>query len=271
MKAVALATATTLALGHALALSAQQPGSFPVSGPGAELAGRVAAVEAGTVRFAYALKPGVEICDKGVQTGGDVTWRPGDRDGRGVCVADGVEVDVEVRDGVVVDVDVVRPGEARSSGIRADLGVIEAGEAAGFLLGLARSGATEGAAEDAIFPATIADVEVWRDLLDLARDRALNRGVRKSALFWVGQAASDAATAGLSEVALADDEEQEIREAAIFALSRRPEHQAIASLIEIARAADQPESRRTAMFWLAQSEDERVVEFFEEVLSGRDR
>ena len=71
--------------------------------------------------------------------------------------------------------------------------------------------------------------------------------------------------------AVADDEEQEVRDAAIFALSQRPENQAIGSLIEIARSAEQAESRQSAMFWLAQTDDERVVSFFEEILLGRSR
>jgi hypothetical protein len=37
----------------------------------------------------------------------------------------------------------------------------------------------------------------------------------------------------------------------------------------LARTAREAETRRAAMFWLAQSDDERVVAFFEEVLLGR--
>jgi len=239
----------------------------------AQLAERVGTADDGTVRFAYELRPGVEVCDHGIRGGdGHRTWRSDGWHDRGVCVTDIVEVDIEIRDGRARDVEVVRPSDGPPSDLRADLGRIEATEAADFLLGLAYGDATSDAAEEAIFPATIADAEgTWRSLLDLARDRSVHRGVRKNALFWLGQEAADAATEGLAEVARADEEEQEVREAAIFALSQRPDNQAIASLIEIARSADQAESRRTAMFWLAQSEDDRVVAFFEEVLLGRNR
>lgn len=270
--ALAVTAASLAGLG---AVSAQAvPRDAPKgSVTGQQIAERVAAAGDGTVRFAYDLKPGVEICDRAVHSwSGDRTWHVGGRHDRGRCLTDVAEVDVEVRAGVVRGVEVVRPSEAGSDDLRADLGLVSPQAAVDFLLGLARSGATARAAEDAVFPATIAHVEgTWRGLLDLAGEPSVHPGVRKNALFWVGQEAAEAATEGLSEVALADEEEQEVREAAIFALSQRPANQAITSLIEIARSAEQAESRRTAMFWLAQSEDERVVDFFEEVLLGRNR
>lgn len=248
---------------------------WPTLGYG-QVAEAVAATEDGTVRLAFELRPGVEICHRSIRTGGDgARWssRHDDwRDDVGSCVTDVAEVDLEVRDGVVRDVEVVRPSDPRPDDLRRDVGLVVAADAFDFLVGLAYEGATSGAAEDAIFAATLADVDGgWRALIEVAKDGTVDRGVRKSALFWVGQEAADAATAGLSGIALADDEEQEVRDAAIFALSQRPENQAIGSLIEIARSAEQAESRRSAMFWLAQSEDERVVDFFEQILLGRNR
>lgn len=242
------------------------------AGSSARIGDRVQAAGDGTVRLAYALKPGVEICDRGIRSDGRrMTWRSGDFD-RATCITDIVEVDISVRDGVVLDVDVVRPDEPRPDDLVEDLGEVSPREAVDFLMGLAHRGATANGAEEAVFPATLADVDdVWRDLIEVARDRSVNRGVRKNALFWLGQEAADAATDGLSEVALAEDEDQDVRDAAIFALSQRPANQAIGALIEVARTAEQAESRRTAMFWLAQSEDERVVSFFERVLLGRHR
>lgn len=242
------------------------------SGASGQIDVRVAGVDEGTVRFAYDAKPGVEICDRGIRMGDRrMTWRSGGLD-TARCVTDVVEVDVEVRDGVVRDVDVVRPLDERPDDLVADLGMVGPREAVDFLMGLAQGGATPNGAEEAVFPATLADVDdVWRDLIEVARDRSIHEGVRKNALFWLGQEAADAATDGLSEVALSEDEDQDVRDAAIFALSQRPENQAIGALIEVARSADHAESRRTAMFWLAQSEDDRVVRFFEQVLLGRNR
>ncbi|MDX1495508.1 MAG: HEAT repeat domain-containing protein [Longimicrobiales bacterium] len=258
--------------GGALLLAAAAVLTWP-SAASAQLAETVAGVDDGVVRFAYDLKPGVEVCDRGIRSGGHrVTWRSDGRYDPGVCVSDVVELELEVRAGTVRDLEVVKPSDPEPVPLARDVGLVPASEAVDFLLGLSRSGATVAAAEDAVFPATLADVDgTWRELLALAQDRAVDREVRKASLFWVGQEAADAVTEGLSGVALADDEEQEVREAAIFALSQRPENQAVASLIEIARSAEQAESRRTAMFWLAQSEDDRVVAFFEEVLLGRNR
>ncbi|HKJ01552.1 MAG TPA: HEAT repeat domain-containing protein, partial [Longimicrobiales bacterium] len=90
-----------------------------------------------------------------------------------------------------------------------------------------------------------------------------------SALFWVGQEAAEAATDGLAEVALGDDEAQDVRDAAVFALSQRPSDEGVPVLMELARTAQETRTRRTAFFWLAQSDDPRVVPFFEEILLGR--
>jgi HEAT repeat protein len=115
----------------------------------------------------------------------------------------------------------------------------------------------------------IADVEdLWRDVLALARDREAESSVRASALFWLGQEAADAATAGIASVAADEREDQEVRDAAVFALSQRPRDQGVPALIELARTAREAETRRSAMFWLAQSGDDRVLPFFEEILLG---
>ncbi len=55
----------------------------------------------------------------------------------------------------------------------------------------------------------------------------------------------------------------------MFALSQRPTDEGVPILMDVARTATQAETRRSAMFWLAESEDPRVVAFFEEVLLGR--
>ena len=140
-----------------------------------------------------------------------------------------------------------------------------------FLLDAARTGGRSGRGEeDAVLPAVLADVEaIWEDLLVLAREGAVDSDVRTQALFWVGQEAANVVSEGLAEVALDEKEDQEVREAAVFALSRRPAEEGVPILMQVARTAKQAETRRSAMFWLAQSEDERVYAFFEEVLLGR--
>jgi HEAT repeat protein len=121
-----------------------------------------------------------------------------------------------------------------------------------------------------VFAAMIADVdEVWRDLFDIARDPSIQQEVRASSLFWLGQEAGDAVTTGIAAIAADEREEQEVREAAIFALSQRAGDVGVQPLMELARTAREAETRRAAMFWLAQSEDPRVLAFFEEILLGR--
>lgn len=239
----------------------------------AQLAGEVSRTEEGTVRFAYDTRPDVEICDQGVRIGDSRMWwrsRGWDDDATS-CRFGFAEVELQVRDGLVRDVELVRRLADRTDGAR-DLGRVRAAEAADYLLSLAREGASGRASREAILPAMLADVTgLWRTLADLARDPEVERETRKSALFWLGQEAAEAATEGLAVVALDEDEEQEIRDAAIFALSQRPEAEGLPVLMELARTGDEPDTRRTAMFWLAQSQDPRVIEFFEAILLGRNR
>jgi hypothetical protein len=238
---------------------------------GAQMAERVRDVDDGAVRFSYETKPGVEICDQGIRIGDrHMSWRSYGRDDRARNCRFGVaEVELEVRGGVVRNVEVVRQLDDWRPDV-IELGEVAAADAADFLLSLGRSGATADAAEEAIFPAMLADVDdAWRGLLDLAKDRSLGEGVRKTTLFWLGQEAADAATGGLAEVALDEAEDQEIRNTAIFALSQRPDDEAIPVLMEVARTGEHAETRRTAMFWLAQSPEERVVRFFEDILLRR--
>ncbi len=97
-------------------------------------------------------------------------------------------------------------------------------------------GATPDRAEEAIFPALLAD--------EGRADVALDSG---------------------------EEKEQEIRDSAIFELSQRSDDESAPALIEVARSADEATTRRTALFWSAQSEDPRVVRFFEEISLDRMR
>ena len=237
-------------------------------GGSAQLADRVTEVGDGFVRFHFSTRPGVEVCDHGVRIGTSYQswrgWKEGERN-RG-CRSDVAEVDVRLRDGAVRSVELTE-SEVRGRREVVDLGRVDAEEAAEYLLGLAHTDASRDAAEDALLPAMLADApESWRLVLDLARDEQLHGGIRKNALFWLGQAASDVATSELTEVATDSSEEQDIRDAAVFALSQRPDEESIPILMELAETADEAQTRKQAMFWLAQSDDPRVVDFFAEIL-----
>ena len=138
----------------------------------AQIAERVAAVADGTARFSYATRPEVEICDQGIRVGDRrMRWRSGGRDDQSRnCRFGAAEVELEVRGGLVRDVDIVRDLDERTSGA-VDFGDVSPEAAARYLLSLAYDGATAGGAEEAVLPAMLADVDdIWRDLLDMAKD-----------------------------------------------------------------------------------------------------
>jgi HEAT repeat protein len=117
-------------------------------------------------------------------------------------------------------------------------------------------------------PAMLADsVQIWPDLLKLAKNPDVNTEVRRSAVFWVGQAAARAATAGLVEVVGDAAVNQDVREAAVFALSQRPHDEGVPALIATARTANDARIRKSAIFWLGQTDDPRALAYFEEILS----
>lgn len=236
------------------------------------IAQRVAEVRSGTVWMSFAAMPGT--CGNGR---GGITVRTGGRNsffGSGnlaskewedECEPGPVRVSLDVSRGTVMALRTYVGGRWRGSAAL-DLGTVPPVAATDYLLGLAERG--EGRpAKDAIFPASIAEgAVVWPRLLTLAKDTDRPREVRESALFWVGQAAGDAVTAGLQEIVDDPSGDREVRKSAIFSLSQRPKDESVPALIRIARTHKDPELRRTAVFWLGQSNDPRAIGFFEEVL-----
>jgi hypothetical protein len=148
-----------------------------------------------------------------------------------------------------------------------DLGAVPAVAAARYLLDLAARGAGD-AGHDAVFPAVLADsVTVWPDLLRLARVTTVPRETRRSAVFWLGQAAGEAATRGLTELVDDSSVDLEVKESAVFALSQLRRDEGVAALIRVARTHASPSVRKKALFWLGQSDDPRAIALFEELLT----
>ena len=106
-------------------------------------------------------------------------------------------------------------------------------------------------------------------LLAIARDRSVHGEVREAALFWVSQVAADGIDSTLAGIAADAAEDQDVRDAAVFALAQRPEEESVPALMELVRSAPHAETRRVALFWLAQADDERVPDFFAELIHGR--
>lgn len=250
-----------IALALALVL-AQQP----------TLERRVAAAPHGTVRFSFAARPGVygngrNVISWDCDRGGRCRSRQVEGDWASACDSGPVRIVLSVRAGAVTDLRTYVGGEWRPGTGVTDLGTVGAREAAAYLLALAEKDSGR-AAERAILPATLADsATIWPDLLRIARNTRMSRKVRRSAVFWLGQAAGDAATRGLTDLVDDRSADREVRESAVFALSQRPRDEGIPALIRIAKQNGDGGIRRKAIFWLGQSDDPRALTLFEELLT----
>lgn len=270
----------TALVSFAAPLAAQQAGAQ-------QLAARVNAAPANaTVRFSFESKPGV--CGDGenimVRRGDDVSYiqsRRGQsfnissgrissgRDSRWEiedCQEGPVRMELERSGGRIVAATMRVGGTDPAGGT--DLGSFSADAAIGYMLGDAIAISDNRPAERMIFAATLADAESWPDLLRLAREREFDSKPRNSAIFWLAQAAGEKATEGLVSLIGDNSDEIEVRKHAVFALSQVKGDATIDALIDIARTNREPEIRKSAMFWLGQSKNPRVLAFFEEILRG---
>lgn len=246
--------------------------------PAQSIASKVARVSNGTVRMSFKVKPG--ICGSGnsiwhVGGRGRTTWGDNSRTSQDVeydidCSTGPARVVLDRRGGEIDDVRFYVGGQWRPAGADVvDLGMVPAREAADYLLSLART-ERGSMGEKAIYPATLADsADIWPDLIKIARNADVPHGTRNQAVFWLGQAAGDAATRGLSDIVVDNDVDREVREQAVFALSQRPHDQSIPALIAVAKTNKDPEIRKKALFWLGQSNDPRALDLFEELLTRK--
>lgn len=229
-----------------------------------DLKDRVEGAPDGMVRLSYAAKEGV--CGNGRNIS---THRRGDRDGWESDCDDGpVRVAIEVMGGRVRDVRTYVGGRWRDVDRRVtDLGTVSAPAAARYFLSLAERDGVRG---DVVLPAILADsAEVWPTLLRVAKNTSANRENRKHAVFWLSQEASDAAVQGLTEIVDDDDGDREVRKQAVFAISQLPKDKGVPALIRVAKTNKDPAVRKSAIFWLGQSEDPRAIALFEELLAKK--
>lgn len=248
---------------------------------GQTLAKRIAAMPDGETRMSFASRP--DVCGNGngyTRKGhGRTTYNVSGKRNDDIVVYDAVEYDKDCpypngpvrvlilqRDGKVTRVRTWIGGRWREGRAGTDLGTVSAPEAARVLLAIANDPPNPGG-KDAVFPATVADsIDVAADLLKVAKNQRLERETRKSAVFWLSQAAGDSATAGLAELVGDDREESDVRTSAVFGLSQRPRDEGIPALIRIAKTNRDPEVRRSAIFWLGQSEDPRALGLIEDLI-----
>jgi len=249
------------------------------------LGARVAAAADGTVRLSFAARPGVcgdghnvialectgGKCGRG-RWGRTITLDHGfdDNEIEYDCEPGPVRISLTVRTGRIQSLRTYVGGRwvtpPRDAAVT-DLGTTSAREAVDFLLGLATREDSR-AGEEAILPATLADsVIVWPMLLKLARDDRAPGRTRHQAVFWLGQAAGEAATQDLTDLVDDADVDRDVKEQAVFALSQQPREAGVPALIRIARTHPEPGVRRKALFWLGQSDDPRALTLFEELLT----
>jgi len=220
---------------------------------------RITAVGSGKVHVSFAARPGV--CgdgDQNINIQDNEDWEV-------ECEGQPVRVALEVKNHQVVGLRTFVGGQWRTTAAAKDLGTIRPQEAAAYFLHLA--GSRTDLSGDPVLPATLADsVTIWPSLLQLARSSRLPMERRRSAVFWLGQAAGAAVDGALDSIAGDTGTEREVRKQAVFALSQRSSEDAVPALIRIARTNRDPELRKSALFWLGQSNDPRAVDLFEEIL-----
>ena len=93
------------------------------------------------------------------------------------------------------------------------------------------------------------------------------RELKKQAMFWLGQKASERSLKFLGDVIEKPDGDTEVQKQALFALSQRQKDEAIPMLIRIAKTHQNLAVRKQAIFWLGQSGDERALAFFKEIFA----
>lgn len=235
------------------------------------IANRIASVRDGKVRMTFASRP--EVCGGGnwISRGGNSRMNWNSDQSADVlydeqCSHSPVRLVFFVDDGKVVKLRTYvggrwRPGTAET----VDLGTVSTRDATSYLLSLAASDNSVG--REAIMPATLADsVTIWPQLFRIARNENTSSSTRKQAMFWLGQAASDA-IAPEHYTRGRESDDTEVKKQAVFAISQRRNGESIPALIQVAKNNRDPEVRRTALFWLGQSGDVRAVSLFEEILS----
>lgn len=235
--------------------------ALPAALSAQSLTQRIAAAGDGTVRFSFAARPGV--CGNGANS---ISIVDRSDEWEGDCERGPVRVSLRMRNGAVAEAHSYVGGRWRSAGpAGTDLGTLPAGQTAADLLVLAERAAGDG--EELITAASLADsTTIWPRLIALAHKTTVPLDTRKHAIFWLGQAAGAVATRGLDSIVRDDKGDLELRKQAVFALSQQPEDEGVPALIRIARSNPIGEVRKSALFWLGQSEDPRALELFEELL-----
>ncbi len=209
---------------------------------------------------------GVVPCDLGNRGGGYVAHHGSARGTSGRT--DEVRVFVRVEAGRPTDVrtlDAQCPVTA-PDGIH-DLGQVNADASAAWLAKLIEPRAPTSAG--AIAAVAMHDSTVARDALTRTARAAASLDNRRDAVFWMGQARAHD-SAGELERLMVEDSNASLRHHAIFSLSQMPDEGWLETLIALVENRQRPlDDRRQALFWMAQSEDDRAMDYLTKVLTDR--
>lgn len=262
-----------LATRHLMAAAFAAPLLLARAAGAQTLAARVDGAPDGRVQFNFASRPG--ICGNGrtyIQTGpnnytGTFYGSMGDMLRAEPCVPGPVRVVIDRADRMPLSVSTyVGPADSSLRGVT-DLGRVRAQDAADYLLGLAAK--VDGrAGRDAIFPATLADsANTAPELVTIAKNTALPRETRRSALSALGRSTDGMQTIPASVtgpiLAIAHDENdnQQVRQAALSVLGRLDHGAGIPPLIQLSQQTQSSWLARESMMALARSGDPRARQY----------
>jgi HEAT repeat protein len=243
------------------------------------LSNRVSGAPDGRVMFTYAARAGV--CGNGrtyIQTGpnsitGSVSYNTNyygnwnDAMRADPCIAGPVRVVIDRADKLPLSVQTyVGPPDTTLRGVT-DLGRVRAQDAADYLLSIANS--VDGrAGRDALFPAMLADsANTASALVSIARNTALPRETRRSALSYMGRSTDGMQTipASVTEpiLAIARDESdnQSVRQQALSVLGRLDHGAGIPPLIDLSKQTGSSWLAKESMSTLARSGDPRARQY----------
>jgi hypothetical protein len=273
------AAAIVAAAGQTLPAQTQQSQS---------IANRVSSAPDGRVQFTFAARPGT--CGNGrsyIQTGpnsisGSISYN-GNFYGNyndGVrmdpCVAGPVRVVIDRADKQPLSIQTyVGPADSTLRGVT-DLGRMRAQDAADYLLSLA--GSVDGrAGRDALFPAMLADsANTASTLVTIAKNTALPRETRRSALSYMGRSTDGMQTIPTSVtdpiLAIARDEtdNQSVRQQALSVLGRLDHGAGIPSLVQLSQQTQSNWLAKESMSTLSRSGDPRARQYLRSAVRRTD-
>lgn len=254
---------------------------------GQAVANRVASAPDGRVQFTFAARPGT--CGNGrsyIQTAPNSVTGSVSYNGNFYGYGDGVRIDPCVAGPVRVVIDradkqplsiqtFVGPVDSTLRGVT-DLGRMRAQDAADYLLSLASS--VDGrAGRDAIFPALLADsANTSGTLVAIAKNSALPRETRRTALSYMGRSTEGMQTIPTSvtdpilSIARDETDNQSIRQQALSVLGRLDHGAGIPSLVQLSQQTQSTWLARESMSALSRSGDPRARQYLRSAVRRTD-